>query len=159
MDLDRIKKWEMKLEDFLCDHLDLISPEARMIRRQYVLNDPRKRQIGIIDIFAQREDGTRLLIELKCSKLIARDLGQCIGYWGYWNQRSEKLKLPPPVVYCIGPSVDPIYEYGAKALSNLPIINTMTYEFPLGYGPEDEKWNVNLIPFDDDHRRFKVPLR
>ena len=146
----------MRLEDFLSENLHLIDSDLTIIKRQYVLNDTRKYKIGVLDIFSQYEDGRYCGIECKVQKMTARDLGQCLGYWGYWYGRCETLNLPPPIIYCVGPAVDPIFEYGMKALSDLSIIKTLVYEFPLGHGPNDEKWEVDLIPFDEDFGRLRI---
>jgi hypothetical protein len=158
MDIDQIRRWEARLEEAIANDLDLIAPNLTIIRRQYILNDTRKNRIGILDIFAQDEDKRRHLLECKVQRLVARDLGQCLGYWGYWHQRCENLKLPDPIVYCIGPSVDPVYEYGMRALSELPIIRTMIYKFEPGCGPDDERWNIFLVPFDEEYHLLRIPM-
>lgn len=158
MDIEQIRKWEMKLEEAISEDLGMLAPDLTIIRRQYILNDTRKNRIGVLDIFAQGSDGHFALIECKVQKLTARDLGQCLGYWGYWHRRSDTMRLPHPIVYCIGPAVDPIFEYGMRALSELPIIKTFVYDFPLGSGPGDERWDIRLTPFDEDYGRLKISL-
>jgi len=156
MDIDQIRRWESRLEGFVSEHLDLISPNLTIVKRQRILDDTRKRRIGVIDIFAQGDDGHHALLECKVTSLTSRDLGQCLGYWGYWYDRCKRMNLPNPIVYCIGPAVDPIYEYGARAISDLPIVKTFIYKFPLGYGPEDDEWNVEISQFDENYHLLKM---
>ncbi len=157
MDAKERRKHEQRLEDFLSINLDLIEPRLNLIKRQKILNDTRKRRIGVLDIFADSDRKRIIGVELKVTKLSSRDLGQAIGYYSYFKQRSDRLDLPLPKIVVVGPKMDPIYEYGLMALKEGVQISTFIYTFPLGHGVNDDEWVVDLKEYDPENQQLRIP--
>lgn len=104
--------FERDIENHIVNNLEILEPGLKLVARQY------NTDVGRIDILAEDENGTRVVIELKVGQATDSVIGQVARYVGWFARDNGQ----PPRSIIIASGFPEGVRYGATMIKGLTLL-------------------------------------